>query len=58
MELKPIRNENDHLSALSEIERHWDADEGTPQGDHLEVLVTLVEAYERAHFPIDVPDPA
>lgn len=57
MKLKPIRNENDHAAALSQIERLWGAVEGTPEGDRLEILVTLVEAYERTHFPIDVPDP-
>ena len=58
MTLKPIRNENDHAAALSEIERLWGADEGTHQGDRLEILVNLVEAYERAGFPIDLPEPA
>ena len=57
MQVKPIRNEDDHQAALTEIERLWGADEGTPEGDRLEVLTTLVEAYERAHFPIDLPDP-
>lgn len=57
MQIKPIRNEKDHAAALSEIERIWGAAEGTPQGDRLEVLVTLVEAYERGNFPIDAPDP-
>lgn len=57
MEIKPIKNEKDHAAALREIEQLWGADEGTPPGDRLEVLVTLVEAYERVHFPIDVPDP-
>jgi len=57
MEIKPIKNEKDHAAALREIEHLWGADEGTPPGDRLEVLVTLVEAYERVHFPIDVPDP-
>lgn len=57
MRIKPIRNESDHAAALSEIERLWGADEGTQNGDRLEILVTLVEAYERAHFPIDAPDP-
>jgi HTH-type transcriptional regulator/antitoxin HigA len=57
MKIKPIRNESDHAAALSEIERLWGADEGTQNGDRLEILVTLVEAYERAHFPIDAPDP-
>ncbi len=57
MEIKPIKNEKDHAAALREIEQLWGTDEGTPPGDRLEALVTLVEAYERVHFPIDVPDP-
>ena len=57
MLIKPIRTEADHAAALREIERLWGMEEGTPGGDRLEVLTTLVEAYEQAHFPIDVPDP-
>jgi HTH-type transcriptional regulator / antitoxin HigA len=57
MEIKPIKNEKDHAAALREIEQLWGADEGTPSGDRREVLVTLVEAYERVQFPIDAPDP-
>ena len=57
MEIKPIRNEADHEEALREIEGLWGAKQGTPQGDLLDVLTTLVEAYEREHFPMDVPDP-
>jgi len=57
MTIKPIKTEADHAAALREIERLWGADEGTAQGDRLEVLTTLVEAYEQAHFPIDIPDP-
>ena len=57
MLIKPIKTEADHRAALGEIERLWGADEGTPAGDRLEVLTTLVEAYEQAHFPIDAPDP-
>src|SRR6266567_6410321 len=57
MEIKPIRNEEEHAVALVEIERLWGAPEGSPEGDRLEVLATLVEAFERKHFPIDVPDP-
>ncbi len=57
MLIKPIRTENDHASALREIERLWGADAGTPEGDRLEVLTTLVDAYEEAHFPMDAPDP-
>jgi len=57
MLIKPIKTEADHAAALREIERLWGADEGTPAGDRLEVLTTLVEAYEQAHFPMDAPDP-
>jgi HTH-type transcriptional regulator/antitoxin HigA len=57
MRLKPIKTEADHDAALREIELLWGAEEGTPNGDRLDVLTTLVEAYEEAHFPIDMPDP-
>ena len=57
MLIKPIKTEADHATALREIERLWGADERTSEGDRLEVLTTLVEAYEQAHFPIDAPDP-
>ena len=57
MMIKPIKTESDHAAALREIERLWGADEGTAGGDRLEVLTTLVEAYEQAHFPMDAPDP-
>ncbi len=57
MEIKPIRSEADYEAALREIERLWDAREGTPEGDRLDVLATLVEAYEQKHFPMDAPDP-
>ncbi|HUZ95503.1 MAG TPA: hypothetical protein VMU57_11370 [Edaphobacter sp.] len=55
--MKPIKTEADHAAALREIERLWGAEESTPDGDRLDVLSTLVEAYEEAHFPIDMPDP-
>ncbi|MGO9275507.1 MAG: helix-turn-helix domain-containing protein [Terriglobia bacterium] len=57
MEIKPIKTDSDHDAALREIERLWGAAEGSAEGDRLEVLLALVEAYERAHFPIDAPDP-
>jgi HTH-type transcriptional regulator / antitoxin HigA len=57
MEIKPIRTNADYERTLRTIERLWGAKQGTPQGDRLEVLATLVEAYERRHFPIDPPDP-
>jgi HTH-type transcriptional regulator/antitoxin HigA len=57
MNLKPIRNDAGHEAALKEIERLWGAREGTPEGDRLEILTTLVEAYEVTRFPMDLPDP-
>src|SRR5579863_160885 len=57
MVIKPIKTDADHTTALREIERLWGAGESTPAGDRLEVLTTLVEAYEQAHFPMDAPDP-
>jgi HTH-type transcriptional regulator/antitoxin HigA len=57
MKVAPIRTERDYEAALAEIERLMDADAGTPQGDRLDVLVTLVEAYEARHWAIDPPDP-
>jgi HTH-type transcriptional regulator/antitoxin HigA len=57
MEIKPIHTKSDHGRALREIERLWGAKPNTPEGDRLDVLATLVEAYERSHFPIDPPDP-
>jgi HTH-type transcriptional regulator/antitoxin HigA len=56
-ELKPIRSEADHMAALAEIERLWGAPAGTPEGDRLDILATLVEAYEERHHPMDPPDP-
>ena len=57
MEIKPIRTKADHRAALKEIETLMFARRGTPEGERLDVLVTLVEAYERKHFPMDLPDP-
>lgn len=57
MEIKPIRTKADYEEAVREIERLWGATEGTPSGDRLDVLTTLVEAYEQKHFPMDAPDP-
>jgi HTH-type transcriptional regulator / antitoxin HigA len=55
--VKPIRTKKDHEAALAEVERLWGAGLGTPEGDRLDVLATLIDAYEAAHFPIDPPDP-
>src|ERR671936_1894887 len=56
-EVRPIRTKRDHKSALKEIERLWGAKTGTPEGDRLDVLATLVDAYEAEHYPMDPPDP-
>jgi HTH-type transcriptional regulator/antitoxin HigA len=56
-ELKPIRTKADYKSALAEVERLWGAKSGTPTGDRLDVLVTLIDAYETRHYPMDPPDP-
>lgn len=55
--VRPIRTEADYAAALSEIEQLFDAELGTPEGDRLDVLVTLVEAYEEKHCPILPPHP-
>ena len=57
MEIKPIKNERDYQKALKEIDSLMDARPNTPQGDRLDVLVTLVEAWEEKHWPIELPDP-
>ena len=57
MTVKPIKNESDHKMALARIEELFDAEPGTPEGDELEVLITLVDYYEEKTFPIALPDP-
>jgi HTH-type transcriptional regulator/antitoxin HigA len=57
MDVKPIRTEADYEAALQEIDRLWGAEIGTPDGDKLDILLTLVEAYEETHYPIPAPDP-
>lgn len=56
MNITPIRTEADYRAALADIETLMLAEANTPEGDRLDVLVTLVEAYERQHFPLDLPD--
>lgn len=59
MEIRPIRTDADYKVALKDASRlmESDPDFGTPEGDHLDVLATLVQAYEAKHYPIDLPDP-
>ena len=56
MEIKPIHSETDYHAALKEIEKLMDSQPGTPDGDRMDVFVTLVEAYEAKNFPIPEPD--
>lgn len=57
MNIHPIKTEQDYQSALQEIEGLMMAEENTPDGERLDILVTLVEDYERKHYPLDFPDP-
>jgi len=56
MTIKPIKTKRDYQKALKQIEKLWDAKPNTAKGDKLEVLVTLVEAYEEKHYKIEPPD--
>ncbi len=56
MEIRPIRTDEDHRAALAEIESLWGAEEGSEAGDKLDVLVTLVEAYEAKRWPLEAKD--
>jgi HTH-type transcriptional regulator/antitoxin HigA len=55
--MKPIRSEADYGQALALVDRLWGAKAGTEKGDQLDILATLIDAYEAQHFPIDPPDP-
>lgn len=57
VDLKPIRSEADYEVAIAEVERLWGAKSGTPEGDRLDILATLVDVYEARQYPIDPPDP-
>jgi HTH-type transcriptional regulator/antitoxin HigA len=56
-DVKPIRTSKDHERAIKEVEALWGAKSGTPKGDRLDVLATLIDAWEAIHYPIDPPDP-
>jgi len=56
-ELKPIRTEVDYEAALEEVGLLWGAKSGSAEGDRLDVLATLIDAYEAQHYPMDPPDP-
>ena len=57
MTIRPIRNSSDHESALKRIQALMSAQHDTAEGDELDVLATLVDAYEKEQFPIDAPEP-
>jgi HTH-type transcriptional regulator / antitoxin HigA len=57
MDIRPIRTEADYRAALKEAESLWEAEPGTPEGDQVDVLSTLIEAYEAKHHPVPAPDP-
>src|SRR5580704_17190935 len=57
MKIAPIKNEKEYQKALKELEKVFDAEPGTVEGDTGEVLVLLIEDYEKKHYPIDAPDP-
>jgi HTH-type transcriptional regulator/antitoxin HigA len=57
MEIKPIKGDADYERALRRVEELWDSREGSAENDELDILTTLIEAYEREHYPIDLPDP-
>lgn len=57
MEIKPIKTEADYRAALKAVDALMTAKPETPEGEHLDLLVTLIEAYEHKHYPLDLPDP-
>ena len=57
MKIRPIKSEADYNAVLAEIEKLWGAKPNTAKGDKLDVLLTLIDAYEKEHYPIDPPDP-
>src|SRR4051812_33252851 len=57
MDIKPIKKPTDYELALRRLEALWGSKPGTPNGDELDVLVPLIESYEREHFRVDLPSP-
>lgn len=56
-DVKPIRTEADHAAAMAEVAVLWDAPDGTAESDRLDVLITLIDAWEAEHIPMNLPDP-
>ncbi len=57
MEIKPIKTEKDYNQAIKRVEKLWGAEKHSPDGDKLDLLCTIIEAYEIKNFPILPPDP-
>lgn len=57
MSIKPIKTKSDYNAAIKRMKVLWGAKSGTPKGDELDILATLVDNYEEANFPIEAPDP-
>ena len=57
VDIQPIKTEKDYDATLQIIEELWESEEGTAEGDRLDILITLVDAYEQMHHPIYPPDP-
>lgn len=57
MKIKPVRTEHDYEAILARVKEIWNAEPGTAESDELEILLPLVEAYEKMHYSIDSPDP-
>ena len=57
MDIKPIKTDTDYRAALKEVETLMMTEPNTPEGEKLDILVTLIESFERKHFPLDLPDP-
>jgi len=57
MDIKPIKNERDYEGALRRVEALWNSPKGSAGSDEMDVLATLIEAYEREHYPMDMPGP-
>jgi len=57
MEINPIKTEIDYLTSIERVELLWGSKRDTPEGDELDLLVTIIEAYEMKHYPIAPPDP-
>jgi HTH-type transcriptional regulator/antitoxin HigA len=57
MDIKPIKNDRDYEGALRRVELLWNSPKGSAGSDEMDVLATLIEAYEREHYPVDMPGP-